>query len=74
MAGLVWMTALTASLDELITTTLPSVEGDEFPAADGLSFALAIVHFGLWVIVVAALSGWTGLETWEKLVVFSAAG
>jgi alkane 1-monooxygenase len=60
------MTALTASLDELITATLPSVEGDEFPAADGLSFALAIAHFGLWVIVVAALSGWTGLETWEN--------
>lgn len=74
VAGLVWMTALTASLDELITATLPSVEGDEFPAADGLSFALAIAHFGLGVIVVAALSGWTGLETWEKLVVFSAAG
>ena len=65
------MTALTASLDELITATLPWVEGDEFPAADGLSFALAIAHFGLGVIVVAALSGWTGLETWEKLVVLA---
>jgi len=61
-------------MDELITATLPSVEGDEFPAADGLSILLALAHFTLWFAVIAALSGWSNLVTWEKLVVFAAAG
>jgi len=74
VAGLVWMTALTASLDELITWTLPSVDGDEFPAADGLSLTLAATHGILWIVVIAALGGWTGLATWEKLCVFAGAG
>ncbi|WP_375280456.1 alkane 1-monooxygenase [Pseudooctadecabacter sp.] len=74
VAGLIWMTALTASLDELITITLPTSEGDEFPAADGLSLTLALAHLGLWVLVIAALGGATGLETWEKLAVFTGAG
>lgn len=74
LAGLLWMTLLTASLDELVTATLPSVEGDEFPAADWLSVILAAAHFALWFGVIAALSDWTGLVAWEKLVVFSAAG
>ena len=74
VAGLIWMTALTASLDELITITLPTSEGDEFPAADGLSLTLAVAHLGLWVLVIAALGGATGLETWEKLAVFTGAG
>ncbi|MCF2904508.1 alkane 1-monooxygenase [Octadecabacter sp. CECT 8868] len=73
LAGLIWMTLLTAFLDRLITATLPTVEGDEFPAADRLSIALAIVHFALWVLVIAALSGWTALVLWEKLAVFQGA-
>lgn len=74
VAGLVWMTALTASLDELVTVTLPTTQGDEFPAADTLSLTLAVAHFALWVIVIAALGGATGLATWEKLLTFTAAG
>ncbi len=74
VAGLFWMTALTAILDRLITRTLTTVEGDEFPAADRLSMALALAHFTLWLLVVAALSGWTGLVLWEKLLVFAASG
>jgi len=73
VTALVWMTALTASLDELITWVLPSVEGDEFPAADGLSLSLAIAHFVLWVIVIVNL-GRDDLVTWEKLTIFAAAG
>lgn len=73
VAALVWMTALTASLDELITWTLPSVEGDEFPAADGLSLTLSVAHFVLWFVVIASL-GRDDLVTWEKLTVFAAAG
>lgn len=74
VAGLVWMTALTATLDELVTATLPSVEGDEFPAADGLSMTLAVAHLGVWVLVIMASGGATGLETWEKVVVLIGAG
>ncbi|MBU2992773.1 alkane 1-monooxygenase [Octadecabacter sp. 1_MG-2023] len=73
LAGLLWMTALTAFLDRLITATLPAVEGDEFPAADYLSLTLAVVHFALWILIVAALSGSTGLVLWEKLAVFQGA-
>jgi len=74
IAGLFWMTALTASLDQLIARTLNTVEGDEFPSADRLSMSLALAHFTLWLLVVAALSGWTGLATWEKFVTFAATG
>ena len=74
VCGLLWMTVLTASLDRLITRTLATVEGDEFPAADRLSLTLAVAHGGLWILVIAALSGLSGLVTWEKLVVFVAAG
>lgn len=74
IAGLIWMTALTASMDELITVTLPTVEGDEFPTADGLSLTLAVSHILLWGLVIASLGGAFGLETWEKLAVFTGAG
>lgn len=74
LAGLAWMTLLTASLDELLAITLPTADGDEFPAADGLSITLALVHFALWAVVVAAFAGHTGLVTWEKIAVFAGAG
>lgn len=73
LSGWLWISVLTAFLDELIGKTLDTVEGDEFPAAERLSLALAGAHFGLWVLVIAAVGGATGLVTWEKcLVVFSA--
>lgn len=74
LAGLIWMTALTASLDELVAATLPTSKGDEFPAADALSLSLAVAHGLVWIIVIAALGGATGLVTWEKLAVFAGAG
>ncbi len=74
LAGLLWMTALTATLDEWIAATLPTAEGEEFPAANALSIALAAAHFGLWGLVIAALGGATGLTTWEKLAVFAGTG
>lgn len=74
VAGLLWMTVLTASLDELVTRTLPTSRGAEFPAADGLSVALGLAHIALWGLVVAAIGGATGLDTWEKLAVFTGAG
>ena len=74
VAGLLWISFLTATLDEMVKITLPTAGGDEFPAADALSMTLAVAHFALWVIVVAAIGGATGLETWEKLAVFTGAG
>lgn len=74
VSAVIWMTVLTGVMDRLITATLGSVEGDEFPAADRLSVALALAHFGTWLLVVAALSGWTGLTSLEKLLVFAGAG
>lgn len=75
LAGVLWMTALTASLDELVTVTLPSVpDADEFPAGDSLSVVLALAHFALWILVIAALGGATGLSVMDKLLVFAGAG
>ena len=74
VGALIWMTALTASLDELVGVTLPTVEGDEFPAAHGLSITLAGAHFIVWIVVIAALGGATGLGTWEKLLSITSAG
>ena len=62
------------SLDRLIIRTLATVEGDEFPATDRLSITLALAHFALWLLVIAALSGTTELLLWERLAVFVGAG
>lgn len=74
ISALIWITLLTALMDEFITLTLPTATGDEFPAATALATTLVAVHFALWAIVLAALGGATGLTTWEKLVLFGAAG
>lgn len=73
VAGLIWMTTLTAILDRLVHATLPVVDGDEFPAASGLSLTLALVHFGLWIVVIAAMGGATDLSTGEKLATLAGA-
>lgn len=73
-SGWLWISLLTAFLDELIGKTLAIVDGDEFPAADGLSLTLAGIHFALWVLVIAAVGGATGLVTWEKCTVVLSAG
>jgi len=71
VAGLVWMTLLTATLDEAVArATENAPEGAEFPHADTLSVALAAVHFALLALVVAALAGRTGLAGWERVVLF----
>lgn len=73
LAALGFLTALTASLDELIARVTPPISESEFPAADALSIALALVHFVLLITTVMALSGDT-LGSLEKLGLFSAAG
>ena len=55
-AGLLWMTLLTAVLDEAVAWTLPAEDPDaEFPRADALSLALVAAQLGLLVLVIHAL-------------------
>ncbi|MDA9207599.1 alkane 1-monooxygenase [Octadecabacter sp.] len=74
LSGWIWISVLIAVLDELIGATLATVDGDEFPSADWLSLTLAIVHLGVWILVVAAVGGATNLATWEKCLVVLSAG
>lgn len=71
--ALIWMTALTATLDTLVRRTLPTATGEEFPAANALSVAIATGQLALVPLTVWALSG-TGLGGWERLALFLAAG
>ena len=56
-AALVYMTALAAGLDALVSRVSPSQKGEEFPAADALSVVLAFGHFAVMASAVAGLAG-----------------
>ena len=72
-AALVYMTALAAGLDALVSRVSPSQKGEEFPAADALSVVLAFGHFAVMASAVAGLAGdW--LAFWERIALFLAAG
>lgn len=73
-AAMLYMTALAMTLDEAIRIVTPAEDaGQEFPAADALSVALALCHYGLVALAVAGLAGgW--LSGWEKLALFLSAG
>ncbi len=49
------MTAMTATLDELIRRTLPVTGGEEFPAADALSVVIALGQLAILALTVRAL-------------------
>lgn len=71
VAATLYLTALTMALDRLVKLAAPPADpGAEFPAADTLSAVLAIAHFGLMLVAVAAVSGVTGLVWWEQLLAF----
>ena len=68
-----WMTGLTASLDEIIKRLAPPRAAQEFPAETALSVALALGHFVALVLTVWAMGGgWLG--GWEKAGLFVAMG
>lgn len=70
-----WIAAGIFVLDRLIARAAPDApEGSEFPAADTLSVALAVAHFLLLFLVVAALSGATGLGWAARLALLLATG
>lgn len=71
--ALLWMTAITAGLDELVKRISPAQGNSEFPAANGLSVLLAIGHFGALGLTVWALSG-DSLGGWAKAGLFLAMG
>jgi len=70
--ALVWMTVLTATLDALVRRVLPTAEGEEFPAANALSVAIALAQLVLVPLAVWALAR-PGPGGWEKAALFIAA-
>lgn len=75
LLALLYMTAFTFALDELVAYAAPQApEGQEFPAADDLSVVLGAVHFILLVVAVYALTGWTGIGWFSRILLFFAFG
>jgi alkane 1-monooxygenase len=74
-AGLVYMTALVAVLDQIKGLFMGDApEGAEFPAADGLLFGLACGHLIALPIVVWAVAGDSGLSGWQRAGLMLGAG
>jgi len=73
--ALIWITAGIFLLDKRVPKPSPDApEGSEFPAADRMSRALAITHFLLLPLVVAALAGFAGISGPARIALFLAAG
>ncbi len=56
VAALLFLSALTATLDEAVHHITPPTAESEFPAASWLSVTLGVCHFGLLLLVVSALA------------------
>lgn len=73
--ALIWIALGIFLLDRAIARPAPDApEGSEFPAADSLSVALALAHFALLFLIVAALAGATGLGWGARLALLLATG
>lgn len=58
-------------MDEILPTSGPDGAGaGEFPAANGLSVALALSHLALMPVAVMSVAGLTGLGTGERVAAF----
>ena len=68
-----YMTVLVFALDEIVRRVTPALPEAEFPAADLLSVALALSHFGLLVLTLVALGGDT-LSTFGKIGLLASLG
>lgn len=73
VAALVYMTVFAAALDEGIPWIAPAGDDRAYPAAEALNALLAIAHFVLLALSVAALSG-PGPGPLAKVGLFFAAG
>lgn len=75
VAGLLYMTALAALLDQIkIGFMGDAPDGAEFPAADSLLVALAIAHLVALPLTVHAIAGASGLGFWSRAALFVGAG
>lgn len=73
--ALIYLTVFTFVLDQAISHVAPDApEGCEFPAADGLSVALAVAHFLLLALAIWAVSGQSGLSVPARIAAFLAFG
>lgn len=73
--ALVWIAGAIFALDRLVARAAPDApEGSEFPAADRLSVALGLAHFGLLLLVVGALAGVTHIGPAARLALLLATG
>lgn len=74
-AGLIYMTALAACLDQISGLFMGDApEGAEFPAADGLLFGLACGHLIALPAVVWGVAGDSGLGGWQRAALMLGAG
>ncbi|HSF62808.1 MAG TPA: alkane 1-monooxygenase, partial [Paracoccaceae bacterium] len=74
-AALAAMTLAVAVLDVLLPRlTANAPEGAEFPGADGLLAAIALIHLAALPAAVWAIAGDSGLTTAERGTVLAAAG
>lgn len=74
-AGLLYMTALAACLDQIRAPLMSDApEGAEFPAADALLVALALGHLVALPLMTQAIAGPSGLAAHERAALFLGAG
>lgn len=74
-AGLVYMTVLTAMLDQITGLFLGDApDGAEFPAADALLVGLAVGHLAALPLIVWGVAGDSGLGGWQRAALFAGAG
>ena len=74
-AGLIYMTALAAVMDQISGLFMGDApEGAEFPAADGLLLGLACGHLVALPLVVWGIAGDSGLGPWARAALMLGAG
>ena len=71
-AALVYVTVFTVFMDRIATLAAPDHAGEDFPAGDGLSLSLGIIHFPLLYGGVAALASGDTLSMVDRILAFLA--
>ena len=74
LLALTYLALFTFALDEWTSLVVPQVDGAEFPTTDQLSTALAGVHFALLLVVMAGVTGVTGLGWFSAFGLLAATG
>ncbi|MFY0634424.1 MAG: alkane 1-monooxygenase [Vannielia sp.] len=76
IAAVLYLTLFSALLDQILRRAgaRPTATAAPGSWADALCAALALAHFALLALAVAAVSGATGLAPWERAIAFLAFG